>query len=316
MAERVSADQIMKAKEVDLLDYLQSKGETFKKEGKYYRHTDHDSLIIKDNMYAWNSRNEKGYGAINFAQMYYNMSFVEAVKDLSDDQYKTIDHDQQPERKEKKPFKYPEQYEVAGHNEIKRYLIDERKIDPRLVNWLIQKDLMAQDKRNNVVLKWREKGGTGKIVGAEQQGTVKMNNKRGSFKRIMPNSKLHTGFTVDVGRPNKIHFFESPIDLMSYWSLKQEKLKDTRLVSMNGLKPKTVFQSFLEARNEGLPINSIVLAVDNDKGGKEFIKKMRDQVNENYFNTDIPSREKDWNDVLKKQATPQNQRPKEPERSV
>ncbi|MCF2132025.1 hypothetical protein L1I79_37240, partial [Strepomyces sp. STD 3.1] len=67
----------MKAKEADLLSYLESRGETFKKEGRYYRHTEHDSLIIRDNMYAWNSRNEKGYGAINFAKMYYNLSFVE-----------------------------------------------------------------------------------------------------------------------------------------------------------------------------------------------------------------------------------------------
>ncbi|WP_335743549.1 hypothetical protein [Salicibibacter kimchii] len=59
MVNRVRTEQVERAKRVDLLDYLEVKGETFKKEGRYYRHTEHDSLIIRDQMYAWNSRGEK-----------------------------------------------------------------------------------------------------------------------------------------------------------------------------------------------------------------------------------------------------------------
>ncbi len=78
----VSAEGAMKARNVDLISYLEAKGETFKKEGNYYRHTEHDSLIIKGNQYAWNSRGEKGYGAISFAMMYYDMTFPQAVMDI------------------------------------------------------------------------------------------------------------------------------------------------------------------------------------------------------------------------------------------
>lgn len=42
-------------------------------------------------MYAWNSRGEKGYGAINFAKMYYGMSFVQAVIDINEGGYKEFD---------------------------------------------------------------------------------------------------------------------------------------------------------------------------------------------------------------------------------
>ncbi|WP_404315650.1 toprim domain-containing protein [Bacillus lumedeiriae] len=182
------------------------------------------------------------------------------------------------------------------------YLTNDCKIDSHLVNWLILKDLIAQDQKKNVVFKWREKGGKGKIIGAERQGTIKIDNKRVSFKQILKNGKEQSGFTADVGRPDTIYFFESPIDLLSYWSIKQEKLTNARMVSRNGMKLKTVFHSYLEAKKEGLNINNVVLAVDNDKAGKEFIEKVKQVVNNDMLKIDIPSNEKDWNDELKEKV--------------
>ncbi|MFP7176452.1 toprim domain-containing protein [Priestia filamentosa] len=299
----------MKAKEADLLSYLESKGETFKKEGKYYRHTEHDSLIIRDNMYAWNSRNEKGYGAINFAKMYYNLSFVEAVQDINDRNLKTFTRSHSNEQESTKPFQYPQHLEVKNQDKLKHYLIQERKIDPRLVQWLLQKDLIAQDKRNNIVFKWREQGGKGNIIGADRQGTIKMDHGRGSFKQVLPNAKKDAGFTVDVGKPTKLYMFESPVDLLSYWSLQKEKLQGARLVSMNGLKSRTVLQSFIEARKEGSDIKKVVLSVDNDESGKKFIQKMHLLLKEDMIQPNLPSRGKDWNDVLKKTGQRREQQP-------
>ncbi|RAS76718.1 DUF3991 and TOPRIM domain-containing protein [Priestia endophytica] len=290
----------MKAKEADLLSYLESKGETFKKEGKYYRHTEHDSLIIRDNMYAWNSRNEKGYGAINFAQMYYNLSFVEAVQDINDRNPKTFTRSHSYEQESTKPFQYPQHLEVKNQDKLKHYLIQERKIDPRLVQWLLQKDLIAQDKRNNIVFKWKEQGGKGDIIGADRQGTIKMDHGRGSFKQVLPDAKRDAGFTVDVGKPTKLYMFESPVDLLSYWSLQKEKLQGARLVSMNGLKSRTVLQSFIDARKEGLDIKKVVLSVDSDEAGKKFIQKMHLLLKEDMIQSNLPSKGKDWNDELKK----------------
>ncbi|RDY66417.1 hypothetical protein DXT76_20965, partial [Halobacillus trueperi] len=91
MAKHVSADQVEVARNVDLIDYLERKGEPLKREGRYYRHQVHDSLVIKDQMYAWNSKDEKGAGVINFAKMFYGMSFPEAVMDLNAQGYKVKD---------------------------------------------------------------------------------------------------------------------------------------------------------------------------------------------------------------------------------
>jgi Toprim-like/Protein of unknown function (DUF3991) len=305
----VRKDEKMKAKEADLLSYLESKGETFKKEGKYYRHTEHDSLIIRDNMYAWNSRNEKGYGAINFAKMYYNLSFVEAVQDINDRNPKTFTRSYSNEQEPTKPFQYPQHLEVKNQDKLKHYLVQERKIDSRLVQWLLQKDLIAQDKRNNVVFKWREQGGKGEIIGADRQGTIKMDHGRGSFKQVLPDAKKDTGFTVDVGKPTKLYMFESPVDLLSYWSLQKEKLQGARLVSMNGLKSRTVLQSFIDARKEGLDIKKVVLSVDNDEAGKKFIQKMHLLLKEDMIQSNLPSKGKDWNDALKKTGQRREQQP-------
>lgn len=303
--KRVSLDEVMKAKEVDLLSYLESKGEQFRKEGRYYRHVEHDSLIIRDNMYAWNSRGEKGHGAINFAKMYYGMSFVEAVQEINNGEHsRELVQPKLREDESKKPFFYPKENEVDSQVQLKKYLVNEREIDSRVVDWLLRKDLIAQDKRNNIVFKWKDNGNDGEVIGYDLQGTVKMKNKHGTFKHICPESKDHRGFTIDVGTPKAIYMYESPIDMLSHWSLKGRELQDARLISMNGLKPKTVFQAYHDAKKEKLPLQKIVFAVDHDDAGLEFIKKMERVANKDVLSKELPPEKgMDWNDTLKKQRS-------------
>ncbi|MFC7319845.1 hypothetical protein [Halobacillus campisalis] len=105
MAKHVNADQVEVARNVDLLDYLKRDRAPLKKERRYYRHQVHYSFVIKDQMYAWNSRNEKGVGVINFAKMFYGMSFPEAILDLNSQGYKVKDYYQ--EKKPKEHYQYP-----------------------------------------------------------------------------------------------------------------------------------------------------------------------------------------------------------------
>lgn len=298
-AKKVSEAQIIRAREIDLLSYLEAKGEKFKREGKYYRHQEHDSLVIKENAYVWNSKGEKGYGAISFAQMYYDMSFIEAVEELNRDEFLPLKKVAKVQEK-KQPFSYPIHLEINNQSKIKNYLIHERKINQRLVEWLIRKDLIAQDKNNNLVFKWKENGGKGKIIGAELQGTVRMKNKRGSFKHIMKNNRENTGFTIDIGKPELIYYFECPIDLLSYWCLKHENLQNARLVSMSGLKMKTVLHSYMEAKRDGCNVKGLVLCVDNDKAGLHFCECVEEIARKDVFHKDLPEKEgADWNNILK-----------------
>ncbi|WP_416656009.1 DUF3991 domain-containing protein [Bacillus amyloliquefaciens] len=301
MAERVNEEEIMKARDIDLLDYLEKKGETFVKQGKYYRHTEHDSLIIRENMYAWNSRGEKGYGALNFIQMYYGMDFVSAVKELNKEEYQLFDKSRKAPEVKQEPFSYEKQrkLEVNHQTDIKKYLVDDRKIDPKIVNWLIGKDLIAQDKRKNVVFKWKKEG---KVVGFDLQGTLPMKNSRGSFKYVAPNDAKNRnyGFNFDIGKPNKIIYFESSIDMLSYWSIQKEKVKDARLISGNGLKIKTIAEAYKQATKEGHKIKEIGLGVDNDDGGNKFKDQVCQLLNSDMIKSYMPkTKGMDWNDELK-----------------
>ncbi|MBM0067946.1 DUF3991 and toprim domain-containing protein [Alkalicoccobacillus gibsonii] len=305
MAKRAGADQIMEARNVDLIDYLESKGETFTKEGNYYRHTEHDSLLIRDNMYAWNSRGEKGHGAIDFAMMYFNMSFPQAVMDLTNGDYRSVEKQTQQEKVE--PYKYPKHYEVDSTKELKSYLMEERKIHPKVVQWALKNEYIVQDQKKNIVFPWKNE--KGEIVGANRQGTVDMGNGR-RFKGVDKHSQQPGGFHFDVGKPEKLIVFEDAIDALSYYSIKQKDVQNARLVSMSGVKPDVITQQVKQMVAEGHQVKQVVLAVDNDKGGHEFVEtitsKMRpsdklvkdDAAKEQFFQVEQPTK-KDWNDDLK-----------------
>ena len=71
-------------------------------------------------------------------------------------------------------------------------------------------------------------------------------------------------FSLKVGTPNKVYVFESAIDLLSFRQLASpNKLQDSVLVSMAGLKPSTL-KTFAE---RGL---TLYACVDNDEAGSRF----------------------------------------------
>ena len=86
----------------------------------------------------------------------------------------------------------------------------------------------------------------GEILGAELQGT----NTYQRFKGVAAGT-ADSVFSLKVGTPNKVYVFESTIDLLSFRQLASpNKLQDSVLVSMAGLKPSTL-KSFAE---RGLPL--------------------------------------------------------------
>lgn len=309
MGDRVSREEVERANSIHVLDYLESKGEGLKKEGKYYRHTKHDSLVVHENgKWYWNSRSEGGYGAISLARKLYDLSFQDAVRDVNN---QGISLEQQRDRriqnrKEKREFKYPHQYESSTQYNIKEYLTNKRSLETRTVEALIKKGYVAEDKLKNCVFKWIDKG---KIVGADRQGTVKMKNGN-YFKQIVANSKEDGGFQFDVGVPNKIAVFESPIDAISYYDL--FKPNDIRLKSMSGLKDRTfatALKDFVKECNEkNIKIKKVIIAVDNDQAGEEFSKKWTNMIGSSERHKPIT---KDWNMDLQQRRVRERQRLKE-----
>lgn len=292
MGDRVGREEVQKANDVHVLDYLHAKGENLQQQGRYFRHPEHDSLVIKDSgHWYWNSRSKGGYGAISFAREFYDMSFQDAVRDVNE--HSVSKHfSKQAKRHVAKEFEYPKHHEVKTQDNISRYLTKERMIDPRIVAALIKNDLLAEDKLKNGVFKWKDSDG--KIVGGDRQGTVKMENKRGTFKQILANSKEDGGFRLDIGTPNKIALFESPIDALSYFELKRPE--NIRLLSMSGLKDQSATSGIREfikdCKERGAVVEQVILAVDNDEAGKRFVERWSNLLAN--IEVDLP-KNKDWN---------------------
>lgn len=295
---RVTQDEIKQAEQIPLIDFINANGIDLEKAGKGYRLVEHDSLVITGNKFYWNSRSVGGYGSIKFAMEYYDLKFPQAVKRVNAHEYKELtDVD---ELVKSKPFKYPKYHEVSDTKAIKNYLVNERGIDERVVDWCIKKDLLVQDKMKNAVFKW--KNDKGEVVGGDRQGTVKIDTKRGTFKNIIESSQEDGGFTINVGKnPNKLAIFESPIDMLSYWSIKQSDLQNIQLRSMSGLKYQSVKRAFLDMKKNGVPPKEIISCVDNDEAGINFNKKIKPIFTNPYckFVIDSPKHAKDWNDELK-----------------
>ncbi|MBT2583121.1 DUF3991 and TOPRIM domain-containing protein [Planococcus sp. ISL-109] len=292
MGDRVDREEVRKANDIHVLDYLHSKGESMERQGHYYRHPEHDSLVIKDSgHWYWNSRSKGGYGAISFAREYYDLTFQDAVRDVN-----AQDHSQtfakEAERHTAKEFAYPLHHEVETQKNISRYLTDERKLDPKIIADLIRNDLLAEDKLKNGIFKWKDS--EGKVVGGDRQGTVKMNNKRGSFKQILANSKEDGGFRLDIGSPNKIALFESPIDALSYFELKRPE--NIRLLSMSGLKDQSatagIRDLIKDCKERGAIVEQVIFAVDNDAAGEQFVNRWSTYLTN--FEVEKP-KNKDWN---------------------
>ena len=175
-----------------------------------------------------------------------------------------------------------------------------------------------------------------KLQAASLQGIYKNHSfPRERLKTILKGSHGHVGITFDIGKPNRLVFCESFIDLMSYYELHQQSLTDVRLVSMEGLKRSVVaYQTLrliaeenqkLEFLDTVIPskllplINTIhdtttyfdnhpdllTLAVDCDDG-----KDFSDMLSQSGFPVllDFPDNESgkekiDWNDVLREKKS-------------
>uniref|UniRef100_UPI003F4969BD DUF3991 domain-containing protein n=1 Tax=Bacillus multifaciens TaxID=3068506 RepID=UPI003F4969BD len=312
-------EDIQQAEALDIVDYCMQNDIPVKSDSeRYYRLVEHDSLIIDrlKNRFYWNSRGVNG-NIINFVQEVEGASFPGAMQRL-------LEGEKEYEKASEvkfivDPYEYSSEKEVSRFDRAKDYLVQDRKIDPDIVDSLHKKGIIKQDKYNNVLFLWKDRE-NGEIMGCSEQGVVQSDKyKRGTWKVIQKNSTPNYGFNVLNGEPRNLKFFESSIDLLSYASLHKHNLKDTHLISMEGLKPQVVFNYYMKSSERiGDVPDSLSLCVDNDKAGRNFVERLQ---NFRYAKNDgsvvsfkpefpkSPSEEVkwDWNDQCKHEAKQREQ---------
>ena len=83
-----SQEQIDRANQVNLEDFLRTQGETLTRSGKEYRWKCHDSLTVRGNKWFRHSQSKGGY-PVDFVMEFYGKSFPEAVRMLISEESET-----------------------------------------------------------------------------------------------------------------------------------------------------------------------------------------------------------------------------------
>ncbi len=304
MAEFIpfSDDDKLRASSVDLVAFLQSRGEQLKRLGHDYKliYTDgggvHDSIMVRGNHW-YDHKNQAGGGPIKFLREFYGMSYQNAMLTLLGGYTDSRASPEKPQIKlapkkepERKPFVLPE-----ANDNMRRayaYLTKQRFIAPEVISFFAHKGAIYEDKaHHNVIFVGMDENGVPKQ--AHARSTLSFGN---TFRITIEGSDTKYSF-AHFGENDKLYVFESPIDMLSYITMHPQNWQDSSYIAMNGVYENAVLNA-LETHPQ---LDSIVLCTDNDEGGIDGAQRLCDILAENGF-TDI-SREypinKDWNEDLK-----------------
>lgn len=334
---RSRRERVEIARSRDILDVANELNMELVRDGKDYRWKEHDSLVISPDKNKWNwfSRHQGG-DVIALVETIREINFNQAIDYLNDGTFKEFT----AVEREKEPFRYHLQPYEQDFVEARNYLKVNRGLSDETIDFFLEKGVLAQANamlNNSVepVVVFKTLSSSGEITGATLQGIEENRAKwpaRGYAKNIIRNSDGMDGLHVDIGKPNRLIFTESPIDLMSYYEINKDTLQDVRLVSMDGLKEATIGRHLAQLQSElsGRPLHwtpeqlaeglqtaidsryfadgkhadIITLAVDNDTAGRTFIEEL--ETKGAAVTVDLPELRSgqdkaDWNDTLQYQ---------------
>lgn len=269
----------------------------------------------------------------------YKTNYTKSIAYLTNTEVPQFDQSKIPKAA---PFKYYLK-DAASMQLARDYLIKERELSPETVQFFEEKGVLTQSVWKNrldddstftePVVVFKHFDGNNKMIGGSVQGIeyhpdIHTDHKSGHLKRVIKNSGAYSGLAVDIGQPRRIVVCEAPIDLLSYYELNKETLKDVKLISSDGYKPHVLSRYVAEMYGNpdftlsekekflakfdklsktmsGYPENLITFAYDNDEAGRGFIDQFKAQYSnaEAYTAIDLPplklgANKADWNDEL------------------
>lgn len=229
----ITKEQKELANQVDLVDYLSSKGYEFKRFGSCYKLKirekgagDMSSLSIFENRRGWKrwSTGEHGGDAISFLQVNMGMSFQDAVLELIGGQalssapaaqHRTARAVPPPAASvPDKPAELVLPKKCEGKfSRLFAYLTKTRMIDAGIVSQMIAEKKIYQDDHHNAV-----------FVGFDEQQQAKFACVRGTntnvpYKGDCIGSDKRYAFSMEGTNKTKLYVFEAPIDLLSHATL-------------------------------------------------------------------------------------------------
>ena len=296
-------DEIAKAREVDLLSYLQATdpNELVKCDGNEYCTRTHDSLKISNGKWFWWSRGIGGASALDYLVKVRGMDFLTAVESIMGKAVE-IPSVFMPEKKKTYDHLYVPRHTFSC-NQAKKYLLA-RGIDEGIIDDCIRKKMIAENTGNGAVL----------FLGYDEKGTLKHCCSRvtdgGGGKKDMAGSDKRYAFRLATNTENPtVRVFESAIDLLSYATMLKDIGKDYRdenLISLSGI---YLPKKKIEGSTIPLPLEHylathpstkrICLYLDNDFAGQRGAEALQIILGGRYEVRYLPPPVgKDYNDYL------------------
>lgn len=316
------------ARECSALEYAQSRGYELIRKGNYYQMREHDSMVFTtDGRWFWNSRSLFG-GAGDFIVHYEGKTWVEAVLILNHAEGQTYadvkagihprqDAPKPPQARptpapvEKVPFKLPAQ--SPDFRRMFGYLCGTRKLDREILRELIHQGSLYESAYHYVVKSTGElkEIHNAVFVGKNKYGEPKSAFQRGLFslgqntayKGDVPSSDPSASFCVP-GHENTetVIVFEASIDAISHACIYKDAGLDYKMydrIALGGTEKTVGLTTYLQTHPN---ISRVVIAMDEDAGGRAADKKIRELLAEEKYNL-VSLRQsvgKDWNDYLVK----------------
>ena len=299
-------EQIIKARSIDLLTYLQTyePTELVHVRGNTYCTRDHDSLKISNGKWMWWSRGFGGSSALDYLIKVKGMQFMDAMQILTNDSEPALNNapalNESSQNKGTRKLLLPEKSE--NNLEVFRYLTD-RGIDREIIKECIDGGLIYESLpyHNCIFVGFDESGKAAyacyrATTGERLIGEAVGSDKRYSFRIQRAGSTLHA--------------FESAIDLLSYATIMKMRTGEWRaepMLSLGG-----IYAPSVNKKRSKLPIaldnmtqnqtqiNTIALHLDNDFAGRNAASAIAKQLEEKYVIKDEPPPHgKDFNDYIR-----------------
>ncbi len=301
----VSKEQIERAKQLDLLTYLQcfEPYELVRCSRNAYSTRTHDSLKISNGKWFWWSRGIGGRSALDYLIKVRRLSFPDAVLQIVGNSPVFTTSSGPPVRQDSSivQLELPEPYETSDR--VISYLC-KRGISREVIDFCIHTGRLYESRMyHNAV-----------FVGFDLEGTPRYAAIRGTnITRYMgeaSSSDKRFSFSIPaIDSSAELHVFESAIDLLSYCTFEAITSKDWRqshLLSLAGIyspKEKTdegispaALTNYLQSYPE---VQRIVLHLDNDEPGRLAAAMIQQLFVPTYkVLNEIPQR-KDVNDDLR-----------------
>lgn len=269
----VTKEQIERAKEWDLLSYLQTyePHEVKRCGGAEYRTVTHDSLKISNGKWHWHSRGIGGRTALDYLIKVKGMGFVAAVETLCGEPGAVVvgAFKRRQEENIQKPFSLPEKNR-CGRAMV--FYLQGRGIDADIISQCIGSGSLYESRKyHNCV-----------FVGSDLAGKARyafLRGTYGQFKKDVDGSDKQYGFylpAADRGSPF-LAVAESPVDALSIATILKRQGEDwqrNHYLALGGTAPRALIR-FL---HDHPAVTCISLCLDNDKAGLVGMGKIREAI--------------------------------------